>query len=51
MNPQCLKTINRIELMPNVPSLFQMRDWKGKPKIFSPFLFRFDVLIFVGKMG
>ncbi len=32
MNIQFVKTINRVELMPNVPSPFQMRDWKGKPE-------------------
>jgi hypothetical protein len=32
MNAQCLKTINRVELIPNVPSPFRMRDWKGKPE-------------------
>ena len=32
MNAQCLKTINRVELIPNVPSSFRMRDWKGKPE-------------------
>jgi hypothetical protein len=43
MNPQCLKTINRIELMPNVPSLFQMRDWKGLAKAYDEFVFNFDL--------
>lgn len=32
MNVQCVKTINRVELIPNIPSLFRMRDWKGKPE-------------------
>ncbi len=32
MNAQCFKTINRVEPMPNVPSPFRMRDWKGKPE-------------------
>lgn len=32
MNAQCLKTINRVEPMSNVPSPFQMRDWEGKPE-------------------
>lgn len=29
MNAQRLKTINRVELMPNIPLPFQMRDWKA----------------------
>jgi hypothetical protein len=26
------KTNNRVGLMPNIPSPFRMRDWKGKPE-------------------
>ena len=32
MNVQCAKTINRVELIPHISSLFRMRDWKGKPE-------------------
>ncbi len=51
MNAQCLKTINRVELMPNIPSSSQMRDWKGKPEIFSPFLFSFQCANICRKNG
>jgi len=43
MNAQCLKTINRVELMPNIPSPFRMRDWKGLAKAYDEFVFNFDL--------
>ena len=43
MNVHCLKTLNRVELMPNVPSPFQMRDWKGLAKVYDEFVFNFDL--------
>lgn len=43
MNAQRLKTINRVELMPNIPSPFQMRDWKALAKKYDEFVFNFDL--------
>ena len=43
MNMQHLKTINRVELMPNIPSPFQMRDWKALAKTYDEFVFNFKL--------
>ena len=32
MNVQYAKAINRVEPIPNIPSPFRRRDWKGKPE-------------------
>ncbi|RLE09995.1 hypothetical protein DRJ00_02775 [Candidatus Aerophobetes bacterium] len=43
MNAQPSGSIKRVELMPNIPSPFQMRDWKALSEAYDEFIFNFNL--------